>query len=104
MGKYVNRKWRCVDNKEENERYWVLEARDESTEPWYEVLRMCQDKDDPEIWWYVSPENMLNSEYDCISAETLADAKEQFEDMYGEHLDDLAAKYQCLRYSWDEQE
>lgn len=55
------------------------------------ILKFIQDKNDSENYIYVS--ELLNVEHDEISAESVDDAMEQFEDMVIDHIKDNIAYY-----------
>lgn len=50
------------------------------------ILGFQQDKDDPEVFWYVS--NLLNVEQDCITADSPDEAMEEFESMIVNYIED----------------
>lgn len=50
------------------------------------VLSFTQDKEDKEIFWYIS--DFLKVEVDCITADSPDDAMEEFEYKIIEHIDD----------------
>ena len=67
---HSNRCWREEDG------YYALDAL--FYDDWTEVLRMCQDEDEPDEWYIVSEK--LGIEYDSITCETIEEAKEECED------------------------
>lgn len=89
---HPNRRWREEDG------YFALDAL--FYDDWAEILRMCQDEDDPEEWYVVSEK--LGIEYDYITSETLEDAKEECEYKVTEYLEDQIAYYQDQLNQWED--
>ena len=58
------------------------------------VLTFVQDKNNENVFWYSS--GMLKVEYDCIEARNVESAKEEFEDMIYNELEDRVAYYSRL--------
>lgn len=58
------------------------------------VLTFVQDKNNENVFWYSS--GMLKVEDDCIEARNIESAKEDFEDMIYNELEDRAAYYSRL--------
>lgn len=89
---YVNRIWREEDG------YWALDfCNYDSCD---EVLRIFHDKED-ETYWLISS-GLLNIEYDFLLANTLDEAKEESEQMYTDHLEDMHQFYKELLEKWEE--
>ena len=74
--KYENRYW--LDNDDVFELHFTQFYDDEV------ILKFKQDKDDPEIYIYVS--DLLKVEYDIIEADSVEDAIGQFEDMIIDYI------------------
>lgn len=64
------------------------------------ILQFQQDKDDKELFWYVS--DFLNVEQDCISADTPDEAMEEFEDMIVNYIDDQITDLEDLKDKFNE--
>lgn len=64
------------------------------------VLKFKQDKDDLEIYIYVS--DLLKVEYDIIEADSVEDAMEQFEDMIIDHIQDEISYYEDMLEKFQE--
>lgn len=58
------------------------------------VLTFVQDKNNENVFWYSS--GMLKVEDDCIESRNVESAKEDFEDMIYNELEDRAAYYSRL--------
>lgn len=58
------------------------------------VLTFMQDKNNENVFWYSSA--MLKVEDDCIEARNVESAKEEFEDMIFNELEDRATYYSRL--------
>lgn len=58
------------------------------------VLTFVQDKNNENVFWYSS--DMLKVEDDCIEARNVESAKEEFEDMIYNELEDRVAYYSRL--------
>lgn len=64
------------------------------------ILKFKHDKDDPEIYIYVS--DLLKVEYDIIEADSVEDAMEQFEDMIIDHIQDEISYYEDMLEKFQE--
>lgn len=64
------------------------------------ILKFKQDKDDPEIYIYVS--DLLKVEYDIIEADSVEDTMEQFEDMIIDHIQDEISYYEDMLEKFQE--
>lgn len=64
------------------------------------VLKFCRDKKDPNCYWSVSED--LNIEANCDPYESVDEAKEDFEFMYEQHLEDQIRYYEDLLKQWNE--
>ncbi len=66
------------------------------------VLKFVPDKKDDTCYWYVSKD--LNVEADCEFFDSIEDAKETFEIMYEQYLEDQVNCYKELLEQWNEEE
>lgn len=97
-----------MSNKTYRNRYWL--TNDDVFElhftQFYDdevILKFIQDKDDLENYIYVS--DLLKVEYDEITANSVDDAMEQFEDMVAEYMQDEINYYEeMLKKFQDEEE
>jgi hypothetical protein len=65
------------------------------------ILSFQQDKDDKETFWYVS--DFLRVEVDCISADTLDEAMEEFESMIIERIEDEICTLEDMKQKFNEE-
>ena len=84
---------------------WVTEGKRHELlfTPYYTegcVLSFCQDKDDPNCFWYVSED--MKVEDDCEFADSIEEAKEMFEEMYADYIRDKIASCEDLLKKWEE--
>lgn len=66
------------------------------------VLKFVPDKKNDTCYWYVSKD--LNVEADCEFFDSIEDAKETFEIMYEQYLEDQVNCYKELLEQWNEEE
>ena len=64
------------------------------------LLKFCVDKNDHTCFWYVS--DLLNVEEDCIWANSIEDAKEDFEYKISEYYQDQINYYDELLDKFEE--
>jgi Mg2+ and Co2+ transporter CorA len=81
---YVNRHWHVNDDV--FELHFTQFYEDEI------ILKFVVDKDDQEVFRYVC--DLLKVEDDCIIADSIDDAMEQFEDMIEQHIEDEVNYYE----------
>lgn len=67
----------------------------------YVVLKFVPDKEDDTCYWYISKD--LNVEEDCEFCDSIEDAKETFEIMYEQYLEDQVNYYEELLEQWNEE-
>ena len=91
--KYENRYW--LDNDDVFELHFTQFYDDEV------ILKFKQDKDDPEIYIYVS--DLLKVEYDIIEADSVGDAIGQFEDMIIDYIQDKFNYYEEMLEKFQEE-
>jgi hypothetical protein len=65
------------------------------------ILGFQQDKEDKELFWYVS--DFLNVEQDCIAMESPNTAMEEFENMIIEHIEDEISSLEDLKDKFNEE-
>lgn len=66
------------------------------------ILAFQQDKDDKETFWYVS--DFLKVEHDCIFADTLVNAMEEFESKIIEHIEDEICALEEIKDKFNEKD
>lgn len=91
--KYENRYW--LDNNDVFELHFTQFYDDEV------ILKFKQDKDNPNIYIYVS--DLLKVEYDIIEADSVDDAMEQFDDMIIDYIQDNINYYEEMLEKFQEE-
>lgn len=66
------------------------------------ILAFQQDKDDKEIFWYIS--DFLKVEHDCIFADTPDEAMEEFESKIIEHIEDEICALEEIKDKFNEKD
>lgn len=92
--KYANRYWE--QNGDCHELHFTQFYDDEA------ILKFTQDKEDSETFWYIS--DLLKVEHDCIFADSVDDAMEEFEDMVIGHIQDEIDYYEEMLEKFNAEE
>jgi hypothetical protein len=64
------------------------------------ILGFQQDKDDENLFWYVS--DLLNVEQDCITSDSIEDAIEEFESMIIDYIDEKITELEDIKNKFNE--
>lgn len=66
------------------------------------ILKFTIDKDDETCYWYYS--TLLQVEHDCIFADNIEEAKEEFEYMIRSHFEDEISYWEMTLDNWDKED
>lgn len=94
--KYENRYWSVDDNDVYKLQFTQFYFYDDNV-----ILKFVRDKDDEELFWYVS--DLLKVESDCISAHSIDEAKEAFEEKVIEYIQDKIYYYEEMLEKFNEE-
>lgn len=98
-------------NNRDSRKYWKIEEVEDTEigklhfKPYYDdeiILSYQQDKKDKNTFWYVSKD--LRVEIDCIIEDSPIEARERFEEMYLQHIEDNIDYYETLREKFVEED